>query len=99
MNRLLQLAVSITAGTGKDQVNVPVIGADQVLKNGLDIVYFAAGIIAVIVIIVGGIMYASSAGDAGTVTKAKNLIVFSIVGIVVILSAFAVTNFLIGSAK
>jgi len=44
-------------------------------------------------------MYASSAGDAAAVTKAKNLIVFAVVGIVVILSAFAVTNFLIGSAK
>src|SRR5690242_5266190 len=99
MQTLRQFAQSLTAGTGADQVNVPVISADQVLKNGLDIVYFAAGIIAIIVIIVGGIMYASSAGDASSVTKAKNLILFSIVGIVVILSAFAVTNFLIGSTK
>jgi len=99
MQTLRQFAQSLTAGTGTDQVNVPVISADQVLKNGLDLVYFAAGIIAVIVIIIGGIMYASSAGDAAAVTKAKNLIVFAVVGIVVILSAFAVTNFLIGSAK
>ena len=99
MSILRQFAQSLTAGTGADQVNVPAISADQVLKNGLDLVYFAAGIIAVITIIIGAIMYASSAGDAGTVTKAKNLIVFAVVGIVVILSAFAVTNFLIGSAK
>ncbi len=99
MHKLQQFAQSLTAGTGADQVNVPIISADQVLKNGLGIVYFVAGIICVIVIIVGGIMYATSAGDAGAVGKAKNLILFSIIGIVVILSAFAVTNFLIGSAK
>lgn len=99
MKTLLQFAQSLSAGTGADQVNVPVISADTVLKNGLNIVYFAAGVICVIVIVVGSIMFASSAGNPASVTKAKNLIAFAIVGIVVILSAFAVTNFLIGSAK
>jgi len=39
MQTLRQFAQSLTAGTGTDQVNVPVISADQVLKNGLDLVY------------------------------------------------------------
>lgn len=76
--------------------NIPALSADQVLQNGLNLAYFAAGVIAIITIIVGGIMYATSGGDSGAVTRAKNLILFSIVGVVVILSAFAITNFVIG---
>lgn len=93
MYYLLQFAQKLTPGT---DVDIPTLTGDQILQNGLNLAYFAAGIIAVIVIIVAGIMYASSGGDAGAITKAKNLIVYSIVGIVVILAAFAITNFVIG---
>lgn len=93
---LIRLAVSLTAGTGDGQVNIPKLTADQVLHNGLNIVYFLAGVIAIIVIIVGGITYATSAGNGGNITKAKNLILYSVVGLVVVLSAFVITNFVIG---
>jgi type IV secretory pathway VirB2 component (pilin) len=88
-----QLAQTLTPG--KD-VDIPTLTADQVLQNGLNIAYFLAGSIAVITIIVAGIMYATSGGDSGSVGKAKNLILYSIVGLVVIFSAFLVTNFVIG---
>lgn len=86
-------------GTGSGQVDVPTVDANVVLQNGLNIVYFLAGTIAVVIIIVAGIMYATSAGDQARVTKAKNLITYSIAGLVVILSAFAITNFVIGRFK
>ena len=41
-------------------------------------------------------MYVTSTGDAGRVTKAKNLLTYAIVGLIIILSAFAITNFVIG---
>lgn len=77
-------------------VGVPVLTGDQVLQNGLNIAYFVAGIVAVIVIIIGGIMYATSAGDSGNVTKAKNLILYAVAGLVIVLAAWGITNFLIG---
>jgi len=90
---LLQLAQTINQS---DVPNIPTLTSGQVVTNTLNIAYFLAGIIAVIVIIIGGIMYTTSAGNSGSVTKAKNMILFSIIGIVVILSAFALTNFVIG---
>lgn len=93
---IIQLAALLETGGGKNQVNIPTLTADQVLQNGLNIVYFLAGIVAVIVIIIGGILYSTSAGDSGSVTKAKNMILYSIVGLVIVLSAFAITNFVIG---
>jgi len=89
----MQLAQKLTPGT---DIDIPTLTGDEVLQNSLNIAYFLAGVIAVITIIVGGMMYANSSGDAGAVTKAKNLILFSVIGLVVIFSAFAITQFVIG---
>ena len=94
---LMQVAQTLTPGDGTGgTIDIPVISGDQLLQNGLNLMYFIAGIIAVIMIIVAGIMYTSSAGDAKSVATAKNMILFSIVGLVIIMSAFAITNFVIG---
>ncbi len=96
---LLHLAQSLSTGTDStstETVNVPTMDANQLLANGLNLTYFLAGAIAVIVIIIGGILYAASSGDTGRITKAKNLIVYAVVGLVVVLVAFIITNFVIG---
>lgn len=89
---VLKFAQTISA----DEAGVPSMDADALLQNGLNLTYFIAGSAAVIVIVVGGIMYAISSGDAGKVAKAKNLLTYAIVGLVIVLSAFAITNFVIG---
>jgi hypothetical protein len=48
------------------------------------------GGIAVVVIIAGGIMYATSAGDPSKVTAAKNTILYSVIGLAVAMSAAAI---------
>ncbi len=55
------------------------------------------GLLAVIMVIFGGVTYVSSAGNDEAVAKAKKIIMYSIIGIVVILLAFAIVNFAIGS--
>ncbi len=98
MNELLIL-LAISTGTDPNSttsVNIPTGSADSLLTNALNLTYFLAGAIAVIVIIFAGIMYTTSSGDAGRVTKAKNLLTYSIVGLIVVLVAFIITNFVIG---
>lgn len=89
---ITQFAEKINAG----EVGIPTGSGESLLTNGLNLVYFLAGAVAVIVIIVAGIMYVISSGDAGKVAKAKNLLTYSIVGLIIVLSAFAITNFVIG---
>lgn len=89
---LLQFAQKIDAGKS----GIPKTSANDLLTNSLDLVYFFAGAIAVIVIIVAGIMYSASSGDTGRIAKAKNLLTYAIAGLVVVLSAFAITHFIIG---
>lgn len=94
---LMQIAQSLTPGDGTNgTVKIPTLTSDQLLQNGLNLMYFIAGLIAVIVIIVAGIMYTSSAGNPKSVSTAKGMIAFSIVGLIIIMSAFAITNFVIG---
>jgi len=92
---LIQLADAIPKVNAGD-VGIPTMTGDELLTNGLNLTYFLAGTVAVIVIIIGGIMYATSAGDAGRVAKAKNLLTYSVVGLVIVLVAFTITAFVTG---
>ncbi|RWZ78379.1 MAG: hypothetical protein EOT05_01275 [Candidatus Microsaccharimonas sossegonensis] len=56
---------------------------------------FVVGALAVIMIIVGGLLYATSSGDPSRVTMAKNTLMYAIIGLVVAFLAFAVVNFVI----
>lgn len=79
-----------------NELNIPTISGDAGIAGILSIVYLVAGIIAVIVIVIAGYMYTTSGGDAGAVKKAKNMILYSVVGIVVIGLAFVITQFVAG---
>lgn len=57
--------------------------------------YFIAGIAAVIMIIIGGIKYAAANGDSGSVQSAKNTILYAVVGLIVVIMAAAITNYVI----
>jgi hypothetical protein len=94
---ILNLVFGILQGQSGNVNGIPVLTGEQILQNILNTAYFIMGIIAVIVIIIAGITYATSAGDSAKVTKAKNQILYAVIGIVVILSAFAITNFIIGA--
>ncbi len=51
------------------------------------------GVVGVVVIIYGGVMYTISTGDAAKVTKAKNIILYGIVGLVVAVLAYVIVEF------
>ncbi|HCR56108.1 TPA: hypothetical protein DIV49_03980 [Candidatus Saccharibacteria bacterium] len=65
------------------------------LKTVVNILLFVLGSIAVIMIVVGGIRYALSAGDSSAITAAKNTILYAIIGVVVALLAYAIVNWII----
>lgn len=53
------------------------------------------GGLAVIMIIIGGIMFAASSGDAGRVKTAKNTILYAVVGLLVAMFAAAIITLVI----
>ncbi len=71
----------------------------KVVGNVLNAVYGLVGIIAVVFVIIGGFKYTTSQGDPGKVQQAKNTIMFALIGLVVSVSAFAITSFILGALK
>lgn len=67
------------------------------ITNILNVVIGVLGLVCVIVIIIGGVNYMTSTGDAGKVKKAKDTILYGVIGLVVCALAFAIVNFVIGS--
>jgi Type IV secretion system pilin len=61
----------------------------------LDILLFGIGVISVVMIIVSGIRYSVSMGDAGNITKAKNSLMYAVIGLVVALLAYPLVDWLI----
>ena len=65
------------------------------IKVILSAVYVVIGMVAVIMIILGGVTYATSQGDAAKVKKGKDTILYGIIGLIIVLLAFAITNFVL----
>lgn len=72
-----------------------IYGTNGILIKIAHLVALAVGIVAVIVIILGGIQYAISAGDPSKINTAKDTILYAIVGLVVALLAQAIITFVI----
>lgn len=69
--------------------------ADDLIGTLINTLLFVVGALSVIMIIVGGILYAISNGDAGKITKAKNTIMYSVVGLIVAFLAYAIVNWVV----
>ncbi|HEX8390080.1 MAG TPA: pilin [Candidatus Saccharimonadales bacterium] len=87
--------LNIVAGVTKsDLVNIPTAELNDAqftsLFNG---VLAVAGMTAIIFIILGGLKYTTSEGNPGELQKAKDMIVYALVGLVVVIFAFTIVQF------
>ena len=72
-------------------------GNAGVFKQVTNTILYIVGIIAVIMLIIGGIKYVISGGDSKKVTDAKNTVLYAIIGLVIAFLAFAIVNFVISA--
>lgn len=80
-----------------DGCPVDLFGGAGVFKQVTNTILYIVGIIAVFMLIIGGIKYLISGGDAKKVTDAKNTILYAIIGLVIAFLAFAIVNFVISA--
>ena len=71
------------------------ISLEARIKTIANILLFILGAIAVVMIIIGGIKYATSNGDSSAITSAKNTILYSVIGLIVAILAYAIVNFIL----
>jgi hypothetical protein len=72
---------------------------DKIIKLVINIFSLVVGVVAVIMIIVGGLKYITSSGDSGNVTGAKNTILYAIIGLVVVALAQVIVRFVLNKVN
>ena len=66
-----------------------------IIKTVINIFSVIVGVVAVIMIIIGGLRYITSGGDSGNVSGAKNTIIYAIIGLVVVALAQFIVQFVL----
>ena len=69
---------------------------NNIITSVINIFSLIVGIVAVIMIIIGGLKYITSGGDSGNVTGAKNTILYAVIGLVVVALAQFIVKFVLG---
>jgi hypothetical protein len=74
--------------TGTDKIN----GFITTIVNVFSII---VGVVAVIMIIVGGFRYITSGGDSNNISSAKNTIIYAIIGLIIVALAQFIVQFVL----
>lgn len=85
-----------SSARGIDQP-VDLFGDTGVFSKISSVLLFIVGAIAVIMIVIGGLRYVVSGGDASQVQAAKNTILYALVGVIIAILAYAAVNFVVNS--
>lgn len=78
--------------SSQDEANQNVDGIIRTITSTL---LFLLGAVAVIMIIFSGFKYVASAGDQSKVASAKNTLMYSVVGLIVAIAAYAIVDFVL----
>lgn len=94
-------AVVDSNSLGLDVVNEPLgLGSGDIrltIARIINVALGLLGIVAVVIILLGGFTWMTAAGNEEKVDKARKLIVAGIIGLAIILSAYAIARFVINS--
>ncbi len=69
--------------------------ATSTVKKIINLMLFAIGITAVILIIHSGLKYVTSRGDPGSIKSAKDTLLYAVIGLVVASLAYTIVNFVV----
>lgn len=78
--------------------NSPETKLNQIVATIINLFSVVVGVVAVLMIIVGGFRYITSGGDSGNVSTAKNTILYAIVGLVIVALSQFIVKFVLSKA-
>ena len=68
---------------------------DDIISKSINFALMAIAIVSVFMLIIGGFKYTTSNGDSAKVTSAKNTIMYSLIGLIIAIFAYAIVNFVV----
>lgn len=90
-----QVSKGIDTATTSEMQGKSIDGKDGLIKTVVNILLWAVGILSVIMIIFSGFRYITSSGDASKTKSAQNTLIYSVVGLIVAIMAWAIVNMVI----
>ncbi len=69
---------------------------NQIIHTIINLLSVIVGVVAVIMIIVGGLRYITSGGSDTSVTSAKNTILYAVIGLIIVALAQIIVRFVLG---
>ena len=72
---------------------------DSILTTVVQIFSLVVGVVAVIMIIIGGLKYITSGGDSGNISSAKNTIIYAIIGLIIVALAQVIVHFVLNKVS
>ena len=91
-SHIIQLAAGVKKVAADQEGNNNLVSSVTAILNGIIAVL---GLVCVVVMIIGGVNYMTSSGDAGKVKKAKDTILYGLIGLIICVLSFAIVNFVI----
>jgi hypothetical protein len=92
----LGILIMINHYIGLSGGSLPQPGADiSTFQTGLTITFGVIGAMAVLMVAISGLRYILSDGDPQKISRAKNSIIYSLVGVAVAIAAEAIVHFVI----
>jgi hypothetical protein len=89
-------AVGIVPGSGGDIFDIPNIlgftNIAQLIGVIVQLIYFVAGVALFINFLIGGLQWINAGGDAKAMASARGRITNSLIGLVIVVAAFAITR-------
>lgn len=70
-------------------------GTTAIIPRMINLMLFIVGVLAIVMLIFGGIRYVISGGDSGRVKDAKNTILYAIVGLIVAILGYAIVSWVV----
>ncbi len=89
----------VLGGINQTGASCSTSGVDSLIVSIVKIISYAVGVVAVIMIVYAGFLYITSGGDSGKITKAKNALIYAIIGLFIASLAQFIVHFVLTTAQ
>ena len=90
-----QVSEGINTATTSEMKGKSIDGDKGLIKTVVNVLLWAVGVLSVIMIIFSGFRYITSSGDASKTKSAQSTLIYSVVGLIVAIMAWAIVNMVI----
>lgn len=91
----LDQGTCLSTNSGSCDTEDPNEKVNTIITTVINIFSLVVGVVSVIMIIIGGLKYITSGGEAGNVSGAKNTILYAIIGLVIVALSQVIVRFVL----